>query len=152
MTSMSNHIPRPGDAKRPVNAIGADRKNVDPGGPKPVAATEGYADEKCICRGCQGEFVFTAEQKHRLYVDYRAHTATRRVLCGGCKNDLAMITKELAAFDEKLVNAKDRTDDIGVATWSKMIALLRRKFKYTQKIDKSKLAQYKKLQKNATAR
>lgn len=141
---------RPGAAALPGNAIVVNRDRLHPSGQKSRAMPAIYTDETCLCRGCQKSFVFTAAQKQRLYEEHRAHPATRRVLCGDCKDDLARISQELLRFDAKL-KPKDQKQDVALAELVQMMALLKRKFVYTQKVDKSKLAQYRKIHKALTA-
>ena len=132
-------IPKSGGMNK-TSALNRNTVSTDP-------ALSGYTDETCYCRSCHGEFIFTAEQKMRLYVDYQAHTAARRVLCSVCKDDLDHINKVLSWFDEKLKPSGPAkpSGPISVAEITKMIELLKRKFKHTQKVDKSKMAQYKKI-------
>ena len=133
------------------NSIKVNRNKLHPGSLKAYSVPESYVDEKCICRGCENEFVFTALQKKRLYEERRAHIATKRVLCGDCKGDLILIEKELLKFDGKL-KPKDQIQVVKIDELNKAIVLLKRKFKYTQKIDKSKMAQYLKIHKSLTSR
>jgi hypothetical protein len=134
------------NARNPAGPIKVNRNRLNPGSLKAFAVPEVYADETCICRGCQKGFIFTAAQKQRLYEEHRAHIATKRVLCGDCKGDLNLINQQLALFDSKL-KPKGQAQVVGLIELGKMIEALKRKFRYTQKIDKSKMAQYRKIQK-----
>ena len=139
------------DPNSAINVVKVNRDKLHPGSLKSYFVPEVYTDEKCVCRGCEIEFVFTALQKQRLYEDHKRHIAVRRVLCGDCKGDLTYIEKELIKFDEKLKN-KDRINDMNAEEFPRMMEMLKRKFKYTQKVDKTKMLQYKKIHKILTSR